>query len=296
MVCARLANMPPLIQGEVFVSDLREQNLFIDDMRFTTHGTAYFCSGSNPETIVFVHGVGMLSAVWQPQLKYFSSSYQTLAYDLLGHGKSPMPPEEASLDDYVEQLNDLVEFLEVPSFYLVGHSIGAIISVAFALKYPNKVVALAPINMVFNRTDKARLEALDRANQVLRGNQILNIEHTLDRWFRHDNNKRSKNIAEVRKWLEQSSPQGYGLTYRLFALSDKVFLNKLSRLSCPVLYLTGDDDPNSTPEMSRKMAELTPQGEFVSVEDEAHMMSYIAPSKVNPIIENHLKNVKRKSR
>ena len=101
------------------MSDFRDQNFLIDDMRFTTHGTAYFCSGSNPETIVFVHGVGMLSAVWQPQLKYFSSSYQTLAYDLLGHGKSPMPPEEASLDDYVEQLNDLVEFLEVSSFCLL---------------------------------------------------------------------------------------------------------------------------------------------------------------------------------
>jgi hypothetical protein len=44
------------------------------------------------------------------------------------------------------------------------------------------------------------------------------------------------------------------------------------------------------------MAELTPLGEFVSVEDEAHMMSYIAPNKVNPIIENHLKNAKGKSR
>ncbi len=189
-------------------------------MCLTAHGTAYLCSDSSPETIVFVHGVGMLGAVWQPQLNYFSNSYQTLAYDLLGHGKSPMPPEGVSLDDYVEQLNDLVEFLEVSSFYLVGHSMGAIISVAFALKYPNKVVALTPLNMVFNRTDKAQLEALDRANQVLRNNQILNVEQTLGRWFRHNHNNRSKNIIKVRKWLEQSSPQGYGLTYRLFALSD----------------------------------------------------------------------------
>ncbi len=261
-------------------------------MRITTHGTANLCTNPCPETIVFVHGVGMLGAVWKHQLNYFSSSYQTLAYDLLGHGKSPMPPQEVSLDDYVEQLNELVDFLELSSFYLVGHSMGAIISVAFALKYPNKVLALTPMNMVFNRTDKAQLEVLNRANQVLKGNQILNIEQTIDRWFKNDNNKKSENINEVRKWLEQSSPQGYGLTYRLFALSDKVFLNKLKRLSCPVLYLTGDDDPNSTSEMSQKMAEMTPLGKFVTVEDEAHMMSYIAPNKVNPIIENHLKTSK----
>jgi hypothetical protein len=44
--------------------------------------------------------------------------------------------------------------------------------------------------------------------------------------------------------------------------------------------------------MSQKMAEMTPLGKFVTVEDEAHMMSYIAPNKVNPIIENHLKTSK----
>jgi|TARA_B100002003_G_scaffold34831_1_gene30159 pimeloyl-ACP methyl ester carboxylesterase len=276
----------------VFVSGLRDNNFEINAMRFTTHGTAYFCSDSNPKTMVFVHGVGIVGAVWQPQLNYFSNTYQTVTYDLLGHGKSPMPQEEVTLDDYVEQLNDLVEFLEVSSFSLVGHSMGAIISIAFALKYPNKVEALVPMNIVFNRTDKAQLEVLERANQVLNDNKILNVQQTLDRWFRHNNNKKSEKIAKVKKWLEQSSPRGYGLTYRLFALSDKVFLNKLSNLCCPVLYLTGDDDPNSTPEMSRKMAKLTPLGEFVSVEGEAHMLPYIAANKANPIIENYLKNAK----
>jgi hypothetical protein len=40
------------------------------------------------------------------------------------------------------------------------------------------------------------------------------------------------------------------------------------------------------------MAELTPLGEFVSVEGEAHMLPYIAANKANPIIESYLNNVK----
>jgi hypothetical protein len=40
--------------------------------------------------------------------------------------------------------------------------------------------------------------------------------------------------------------------------------------------------------MSKKMAELTPRGEFYSIAKEAHMMAYIAPEKVNKIIEAFL--------
>ena len=58
----------------------------------------------------------------------------------------------------------------------------------------------------------------------------------------------------------------------------------------PVLYLTGDKDPNSTPRMSKQMAEMTPRGEFYSIDDEAHMMAYIAPEKVNAIIKRFLHN------
>ena len=130
---------------------------------------------------------------------------------------------------------------------------------------------------------------MNRANQILQTKKILNIEQTLERWFK---NKTSADdlikIENVRNWLVNTSPQGYGRAYRLFALSDKVFLNKLSRLRPPVLYLTGDEDPNSTPAMSQQMAEETPNGSSNSLIGEAHMMSYIAANKVNPIISQFL--------
>jgi len=274
------------------VSDLTNQNFETLTPFYTKDGTAYSCSESKSKTIVFIHGLGMVGNIWKPQINFFSDRFQVVTYDLLGHGKSPLPPNDVSLDHYIEQLNELVTFLGISSFALIGHSMGAIISVAFTLKYPHKVKALVPISMVFNRSTESQLEALERANQVLKNKKITNVEHTLNRWFsKNKDNEEKGKIAKVKKWLESSNPQGYGLTYRLFALSDKVFLNKLSNLSCPVLYLTGDDDPNSTPEMSRRMAELTRQSEFSSVEDEAHMLPYIAAKKVNPIIENYLRNI-----
>ena len=274
--------------------DLGKHNLKVASTFYTKDGTAFKSYGDQPSPLIFIHGVGMRGDVWSPQVEYFSNDYQVITYDFLGHGESHLPPEEPVLDDYVEQLNNLLKHLNLSLISLVGHSMGALISVAFALKHPDKVKALVPINIAFNRSEEAQKGVLNRANQILQTNKILNIEQTLERWFKNKTSADDlKKIDKIRNWLANTSPQGYGRTYRLFALSDKVFLNKLSRLRPPVLYLTGDEDPNSTPDMSQQMAEETPNGSSNSLTSEAHMMSYIAANKVNPIIEQFFMEAKK---
>lgn len=257
--------------------------------KIAADGTAYALSGASLLTLVFVHGVGMNADVWQSQIEYFNDSYQVIAYDFLGHGESPMPNDKPTLDDYVEQLNRLVEHIGVSSFSLVGHSMGALVSVAFALKYPDKVQSLIAINVVFNRTQTEQNRVLQKAERVIESGEIGSTAQTLKRWFSgKESAEELIKIAKIKQWLMNISPHGYGCAYRLFALSDKAFVNKLSLLTAPVLYLTGDDDPNSTPAMSKQMAELTPNGEFFSIAGEAHMMTYIAPKKINTLIKTFL--------
>ena len=282
------------LNTEHFVRDLGKHNLKVASTFYTKDGTAFKSYGDQPSPLIFIHGVGMRGDVWSPQVEYFSNDYQVITYDFLGHGESHLPPEEPVLDDYVEQLNNLLKHLNLSLISLVGHSMGALISVAFALKHPDKVKALVPINIAFNRSEEAQKGVLNRANQILQTNKILNIEQTLERWFKNKTSADDlKKIDKIRNWLANTSPQGYGRTYRLFALSDKVFLNKLSQLRPPVLYLTGDEDPNSTPAMSQQMAEETPNGSSNSLTGEAHMMSYIAANKVNPIIEQFFMEAKK---
>jgi len=257
--------------------------------KFAADGSAYTVSGASLPALVFIHGVGMNADVWQSQVEHFSGSYQVITYDFLGHGESPMPNDNPTLDDYVEQLNRLVEHVGLSSFSLVGHSMGALLSVAFALKYPNKVQSLIPINIVFNRTQSEQGRVLQRAEQIIKSGEIGNTDQTLKRWFAGKNSAQElTKITKIKQWLANASPYGYGRAYRLFALSDKAFVNQLPLLTPPVLYLTGDDDLNSTPGMSEQMAELTPNGEFFSFTGEAHMMAYIAPKKINARIATFL--------
>ncbi len=258
---------------------------------FDKDGTAYKAFGGAPATLIFIHGVGMCKEIWQPQVEHFSKNYRVITYDFLGHGQSLLKKDKLTLEDYISQLYNLVNEIGVSNFSIIGHSMGALIAVAFALRYPEKVDTLIPINIVFKRTKKAQDDVIMRAKDVLKSQQIPNINQTLERWFK---NKTSPydllKINNVQGWLKNTSPKAYSEAYYLFATSDRVFVNNLSNLQPPVLYLTGSEDPNSTSLMSEQMAQETPNGSSESIEGEAHMMAYISAKKVNPIIEYFLNN------
>ena len=258
---------------------------------FDKDGTAYKAFGDAPATLIFIHGVGMCGEIWQPQVEHFSKNYRVITYDFLGHGQSLLKKDKLTLEDYISQLYNLVNEIGVSNFSIIGHSMGALIAVAFALRYPEKVDTLIPINIVFKRTKKAQDDVIMRAKDVLNSQQIPNINQTLERWFK---NKTSPydllKINNVQGWLKNTSPKAYSEAYYLFATSDRVFVNNLSNLQPPVLYLTGSEDPNSTSLMSEQMAQETPNGSSESIEGEAHMMAYISAKKVNPIIEYFLNN------
>ena len=269
---------------------LRNNNPNQSTILFDKDSTAYKVSGESGPYLIFVHGVGMSGEIWKPQVQHFFSNYRVITYDFLGHGQSQTPKKPPTLEDYIEQLNSLVKTINITSFSLVGHSMGALISVAFSLKYPEKVTALLPLNMVYKRGNCAKNDVINRANLILKTGEINNIDQTLDRWFKNKTkHHQMQRIKKVRQLLSDTNPQSYGYAYKLFAESDRHFENKLSELKMPVLYLTGSDDPNSTPEMSNEMANESPQGSFISIDKEAHMMAYIASEKINPVIEKFLK-------
>ncbi len=273
------------------MKDLELSNYSDTPSLFDKDGTAYKTFGDEPATLIFIHGVGMCGEIWQPQVEYFSKDYRVITYDFLGHGQSELKKDKLTLEDYVTQLYNLVNEIGVSNFSLIGHSMGAIIAVAYALRYPKKVDTLIPINIVFKRTKKAQDDVIMRAKDVFKSQQITNISQTLERWFK---NKTSPydllKINNVRSWLHNTPPKAYAEAYYLFATSDRVFANNLSNLEPPVLYLTGSEDPNSTSLMSEQMAQQSPNSSSESIKGEAHMMAYISAEKVNPIIEHFLNN------
>lgn len=264
---------------------------------FSPQGTAYSINGAPKSgcactSLVLIHGVGLNKDVWQAQIKAFAGDYQVISYDMLGHGGSPLPSSQPSLEEYTAQLAELLDHLNISRAHILGHSMGALVSVAFALEYAPATCSVIAMNIVFERDSAQRSAVQDRARATFQSGKITGIETALQRWFENESGEECRQkSARVRQWMQQVDPVGYGRSYQLFATSDRAFTGRLDTLSNPVLYLTGSLDANSTPAMSQKMAAETPQGQAMVIKNQAHMMAYIHPEEVNHLIGQFLDEV-----
>jgi pimeloyl-ACP methyl ester carboxylesterase len=141
----------------------------------------YWMSGSGPEVVVLVHGLGGNLAGWHltivPDLQ---RDYRVLTYDLRGHGRSDAPPAGYTTGDMVKDLHGLLDALDIEKAALVGHSWGADIVLHFALLHPERVTELvivegallAPLAPVYRSTDWAGWAYVTETIEVLIGRPI----------------------------------------------------------------------------------------------------------------------------
>ena len=219
-----------------------------------TPQTSWASEGHGP-TIVLVHGLGLNQEMWRWQAPSLSGSYRVITYDLIGHGESPRPPALYSIQNFVDQLDELSVALELDSFALVGFSLGGLIAQAFAVAYPERVRALAVLHSAHARTEAETAAVLDRARNAAIDGPGAMVEAALDRWFTPDFAQRSPNtLRRVAGWIESNDPVAFAAAYRVLVDADAELVDALHRIACPTLVVTGSEDHGNSPEMAQRMA------------------------------------------
>ena len=125
----------------------------------TPSGSSTYYQRWSPDTnpagarLVVVHGFGEHSELYRHLAEFFvDRSYEVLALDLRGHGRSAGPRGFIrNWDEYREDVDTLMKvdgdaIPPLPAF-LVGHSMGGLIAIEYALHYPGRlagVVAMGP--------------------------------------------------------------------------------------------------------------------------------------------------------
>lgn len=248
-------------------------------------GATYLDVGRGDETIVLIHGVGMRLEAWKPQIDWLSLRHRVIAVDLPGHGHSAPLESSARLADFVAWFDHFTDEIGLARFNVAGHSMGALIATGMVSTTPEKVKRVALLNGVHRRSATARAAVEGRADEIVTG--TFDREAPLTRWF-SDAEKQTPAYELVREMLAEVDAEGYATAYRAFATGDALYSDCWPTVKCPALFLTGDGDPNSTPEMAREMAAAAPLGRAVIVERHRHMVNLVAPEAVNEALDSWL--------
>ena len=259
-------------------------------MSITPLSTSYTRSGTG-SALVFIHGVGLNKSVWGSYLEAFTNICSVICYDTLGHGESPMPSAAVTLDDYIEQLLELIDTLGLQKVSLCGHSMGALIALGFAIKHPHRCNSLVSLMCAYDRDPEHQRRQAGVAEILAGADSEQLLETTLQRWFTpqdYDNPARRVKIEQVRQWLLANDKTGYSRAYRVLAENGETYVGQLSQITAASLFITAEFDPNSTVEMCDKMAAQVAGARSRVIKDERHMGQYLAPEKFLPLIEEFL--------
>jgi pimeloyl-ACP methyl ester carboxylesterase len=251
----------------------------------TASGAAWLDRGQGDETVVLIHGVGMRIEAWGPQIDRLAARFRVIAVDLPGHGFSAPLDGPAELGSFVAWFDRLLEDLHLGPVNVAGHSMGALIATGIVASHPEKIKRVALLNGVHRRSAEARKAVEARADDI--GSGSFDRKAPLTRWFSPEETS-GEAYDLVRGLLQAVDADGYATAYRAFATGDRVYADSWSRVTCPALFLTGDGDLNSTPEMAQSMAAAAPHGRAVIIRGHRHMVNLTAPAAVSAALEDWL--------
>lgn len=96
--------------------------------------------------VLCVHGITANCRSWDVIASALSPIHGVAAVDLRGRGGSDKPSEGYSLDHHLQDIRCLMDNLGLDRAVMMGHSLGAFISLAFAAQYPDRVEGLVLVD------------------------------------------------------------------------------------------------------------------------------------------------------
>lgn len=123
--------------------------------------------GTSGSFIACLPGLGLTTRYWESRITPLAESHRVLLVDLLGFGKSPKPWTTYSVERHVAELHRVLA--DLGPLTLVGHSLGAILAVAYAERYPANVTGLVLLGLPY-------FGSAEQAKRFLRSRSVL------DRW------------------------------------------------------------------------------------------------------------------
>ena len=107
---------------------------------------AYEEAGQGEPAMVFVHGWSCNRAFFGPQIEHFSHQRRCVGVDLRGHGDSDKPRQDYTMEGFADDLAWLCQQLQIEGLVVVGHSMGGVVALVLAARYPELVRAIVMVD------------------------------------------------------------------------------------------------------------------------------------------------------
>jgi len=263
------------------------------ELAYQWHGAA------RGRPFVLVHGFTGSSDDWADHVDELAQLGPTLLIDLRGHGASQHLGVEAAytLDAIAADLEALFDALGIERCDLLGHSMGGMAALRFALQNPRRLHSLLLMDtsdsaIRMGSTDElaamAKIVKAGGTEAMLRISRRAQRADAYHRYAERVGVERAQ--ARIDAKLTQMDPAAFVGFARALG-EQKSVRDRLGELQCPTLVMVGEQDlPFLSP--AEQMTALIADAEKVAIPNAAHSPQLENPELWFDAIRRHLERVR----
>lgn len=233
----------------------------------------YYRRAGIGKTVMMLHGVTDNGSCWGRTADALAQEFDVILVDQRAHGQSSAPESGYGLDDHASDAYGLINQLNLQDVMLVGHSLGACVTLRTASIYPKIISRIVLIDPPIpdspqNMDVKKRYEFFS----WLRDFQSKSVEELIEynlashpEWSEDEIRFMSESKHQVRPVLWGKN----GVTLDMYWRDE---MKKIGNL--PVLFLYGEQALGSaiSPERAAEAKSILENGEVVKVKGAGHII------------------------
>ncbi len=248
---------------------------------------AYRIDGDGAPTrpwLVFAHALGHDHSMWEPQAAAFGRACNILRYDLRGHGRTSAPPGDYTLEQLTDDLRALLDHLQIERCHFVGLSLGAMVGMMAAIRFPRRIFCLA-LAGAMSRYSAHSQPNLARQFDALRSPLGMDaiVDDTLSGWFTAAFfATRAADVARAARVLRATPVDGF--LGAVAAMTKADLTTRLPSLGCPILVLFGEGDRVTPAASAERILLSVPQARLKRIAGAAHLSNVEQPDDFNTAV------------
>jgi pimeloyl-ACP methyl ester carboxylesterase len=223
------------------------------------------------------------SAIWRPLYRELSRDNTYLRYDARGNGLSDRDVPDVCFDDFVGDLETVIDAAGIERFALLGISQGCAVSVAYAVRHPDRVSHLVLFGgYAVGWKKRARSEAEKAAGEAMLtlvrlgwGQENPAFRQMFTSQFIPG---ATKEQADWFNEFQRISASAEDAARNLVANGDVDVTSLLPQVRVPTLVMHSRHDARVPFELGRRMAAGIPGARLVPLESQNHVLLESEPA------------------
>jgi 3-oxoadipate enol-lactonase len=235
--------------------------------------------------VLLSNSLGATLEMWDPQLPALAEQYRVVRYDTRGHGRSPAPQGDSTVDDLADDVLALLDRLRITTAHVVGLSIGGMTGMRLAARNPERVDRLVVLCSSAHpgNPDTWRERA---ATARTEGTGAL-AEAVVGRWFTPAFAQAHPDlVARMRETIAACDDEGYASCCAAVGALD--LRDQLDAITAPTLVISGAEDPALPPSHQDEIAAGIRGAALLTVSPAAHIANVEQPQHVTDALLAHL--------